>query len=263
MAFDSSRSPRHAAAPAGARRVALVPTLAAVVVVATTVSLGHWQLRRADEKRAMQAERDAAERADPVALPVPAPGAADTAGLVGRRVLARGRFVPERTVFIDNRTHKGVAGLHVVTPVRLDGSDAHVLVLRGWVARDARDWSRLPVVRTPEGPVAIEGLAQAGLAHALELSSTPAPGPADRVWQNLDYERYERWSGLPVLRLLVRQSAQPPVDDGLVRDWPVPGNDVDMHRGYAFQWYALAAACAALWIWFTFFRRREHRADPA
>jgi surfeit locus 1 family protein len=29
-----------------------------------------------------------------------------------------------------------------------------------------------------------------------------------------------------------------------------PGPDVAKHRGYAFQWYALAAVAAALWIWF-------------
>jgi surfeit locus 1 family protein len=26
-----------------------------------------------------------------------------------------------------------------------------------------------------------------------------------------------------------------------VRNWPAPALDIDRHKGYAFQWYALAA----------------------
>jgi len=34
--------------------------------------------------------------------------------------------------------------------------------------------------------------------------------------------------------------------DGLVRDWPLPAAGIERHRGYAFQWYALAALAAVL-----------------
>jgi len=36
----------------------LLPTLLALAVVGAAISLGQWQLRRADEKRAMQAQVD-------------------------------------------------------------------------------------------------------------------------------------------------------------------------------------------------------------
>jgi cytochrome oxidase assembly protein ShyY1 len=39
-----------------------------------------------------------------------------------------------------------------------------------------------------------------------------------------------------------------------MRDWPVPSSGIDTHRGYAFQWYALAAA-AFLFFIVTGFRR--------
>ena len=72
--------------------------------------------------------------------------------------------------------------------------------------------------------------------------------------------------------LLIRQtgstrifgSAGAAFDDGLVRDWPQPGLDVDKHRGYAFQWYAMAVATAALWGWFAVWRplrTRSRRRD--
>lgn len=231
-----------------------LPTLAAGCVAALALSLGNWQLRRADEKRAL-GER-AAQAATAAAIVVPA-APVDPAGLDGRRVRVRGRFVADRTVFVDNRTHKGVAGVHVATPVRIEGSGLHVLVLRGWIARDPRDRSRLPEVRTPTDTVEIEGIAEASLQQALELRGAPAPGPADRLWQNLSIERYAAWSGLPLQTVVVRQYDLPATDDGLVRDWPEPRLDVDKHLGYAFQWFALAAATAGLWAWFTFFRHRD------
>lgn len=232
----------------------LAPTLAAAAVVALTLSLGQWQTRRAAEKDEMQRQHEAREREAPAAVPAQA---AAPAALDGRRVVVRGRFVPQATVFIDNRTYKGVAGLHVVTPVRIEGSEVHVAVLRGWVARDARDRSVLPRVATPEAVVELEGVAQARLDSALELRASVPPGPADRVWQNLDLDRYAAWTGLAMHPLVVRQAASPPLDDGLVRDWPLAGSGADKHRGYALQWYLMAAATAGLWLYFVVLRRRD------
>lgn len=240
---------------------AWAPTLAALVVVAVTVSLGNWQLRRADEKRALQAQRDAAERDAPVDV---TGSGNDAVALDGRRVRVRGRFVSEFDVFIDNRTWRGVAGFHVLSPLRLAGSDSYVLVLRGWVASDPRERWRVPRVPVPEGEVEVEGIALRELAHTLELGRTREPGPDDRIWLNVDLDRYRRWSGLSVQLPIVReltppQTASGAFDDGLVRDWARPGGDVERHVAYAFQWYAMAALAGGLWIWFVALARWRGR----
>ncbi|RPH64061.1 MAG: SURF1 family protein [Burkholderiales bacterium] len=241
------------------RARAVVPTLAALALVMTAVSLGNWQMRRADEKRVLQAQRDAADRDPPVHVP---PVDADPATLDGRRVVASGRFVPQWTVFVDNRTHKGIAGFHVLTPLKMTGSDRHLLILRGWIARDPRERSRLPELETPTGEVAVEGIAQRDLERALELGRSPTPGPQDRLWQNADLAAFAQWSGLAMQPLVVRQTAvsrrgAAEWNDGLVREWPDPGSGVDKHLGYAFQWYALAVLAAGLWIRFVAFGRRK------
>lgn len=238
--------------PSRARLRAWVPTLAALVVVFVTVSAGNWQWRRADEKRALQAQRDAAEHDAPIEVSA---SGVDAVALAGRRVRARGRFVSKFDVFVDNRTYRGVAGFHVLSPLRLSGSDAHVLVLRGWTPSDPRDRWRVPPVPAPEDEVEVEGVALLELARTLELGQTPQPGPDDRIWLNVDLDRYRRWSGLDVQLPIVRELEPPrtasgPFDDGLVRDWPRPGSDVQMHLGYAFQWYSMAALAAGLWGWF-------------
>ena len=227
-------------------------------MVVLTVSLGNWQTRRAEEKASIQAAIDAAGRDAPLSVTA---DAADLSSLDGRRVRVRGSFVAERTVFIDNRTRKGVAGFHVVTPVRIEGSQRHVLVLRGWVARDARERARLPQVPTPQEPVEVDGLGQASIAQVLELREAPVPGPGDRLWQNVDFDRFRTWSGLELLPLMIRETGLR--DDGLVREMPPAGDDVAKHRGYAFQWYAMAVATIGLWIFLSFFRRRERSAESS
>lgn len=237
----------------------LVPTLAALVLVIVTVSLGNWQMRRADEKRALHASREAAARDPAIRLPA---GHFDPASLQGRKVVAHGEFLPRWTVFVDNRTHKGIAGFHVLSPLRITGSDRYVLVLRGWVASDPRERMRLPDLATPAGEVEIEGIAERDLERALELSRSAPPGPQDRLWQNADLASFARWSGLAMQPVVVRETVAPRIgagewDDGLVRDWPDPGSGVDKHLGYAFQWYALAVLAAGLWVRFVLFGRRK------
>jgi surfeit locus 1 family protein len=246
-------APRGVSAGA-AVRTRLIPTLAAAAVVALTVSLGNWQLRRADEKDALQQGRDAALALAPVAL---TGTVSDAAALDGRRVAVEGVFDAARTVLLDNRTRNGVAGFHVLAPVRLaqpaDAAPRHVLVLRGWIARDLADRTRLPALRTPEGPVRIEGLALAALPQPIVLGDTSGGTDDSRIWQRFGFEAYGRWSGLSVLPVLVRQTSE--LDDGLARDWVQPGGGVDRHRGYAFQWYALAVATLAAWLWYAVLRR--------
>ncbi len=237
----------------------LVPTLAALALVIVTVSLGNWQVRRADEKRALHASREAAARDPAIRMPG---GEIDPASLQGRRVAARGELLPRWTVFVDNRTHKGIAGFHVLSPLRITGSDRHVLVLRGWVASDPRERARLPDLETPAAEVEIEGIAERDLEKALELGRSPPPGPHDRLWQNADIASFAHWSGLAMQPIVVRETVAPRIgaavfDDGLVRDWPDPGSGVDRHLGYAFQWYALAVLAAGLWVRFVLFGRRK------
>jgi surfeit locus 1 family protein len=234
----------------------VLPTLLAIAMLVLTISLGNWQTRRAEEKAAIQAAIDAAGTDAPLTVSA---GVTDVSSLDGRRVRVRGSFVAERTVFIDNRTRKGIAGFHVVTPVRIEGSQRHVLVLRGWVARDPRERTRLPQVPTPEGAVEVDGLGQASIAQVLELREAPAPGPGDRLWQNVDFDRFRAWSGLELVPLMIRETGMR--NDGLVREMPPAGDDVAKHRGYAFQWYAMAVATIGLWIFLSFFRRRERSAE--
>ncbi len=225
-----------------------------VAVTALGVTLGTWQTRRGDEKATLQARWDAAEAMSPIPVNSGAAIAQVTAQLP-RRVEVRGEYLPAGTVYIDNRSLNGVAGFQVVTPLRVhDG--ANVLVNRGWIARDVRDPALMPGIETPAGAVAIEGLAVARVPRLLELAppkSLRVPG----VWPNLEPDEYERITGIAVARFIVQQTN--PTADTLQRIWPQPASGVEKHRGYALQWFGLAALSAGLTIFFGVRALRDRR----
>jgi surfeit locus 1 family protein len=236
-------------------RIVAIAGMAAVTML--TGALGQWQLRRAAEKTAIQASADEARRAPPLELSA----AASLQGLEGRVVRLRGQFVAQATVFVDNRTHQGVAGFHVLTPVRIEGSSVVLMILRGWVPRDLRDRTRLPDVPTPTGPVELGGVLEGRLARSLELREPPVPGAGERLWQNYDPAVFRAWSGLAVADGVLRQDPGD-IDDGLVRAWRAAGNDIDKHRAYALQWFVMATAALAVTLYLLLFRPRHVRSDP-
>jgi surfeit locus 1 family protein len=215
-----------------------MPSLAAAVFIALTIALGAWQTRRAEEK--LEAGRRVDEMARAPALQVPATRI-EPAGVERRRVAARGTFVALGTFFLDNKTMRGVAGYHVVTPLRLDGGGPAVLVNRGWIAAGER--SRLPEVPTPEGVQTIEGVAVVPSSRFLELAPESESG---RMRENLVVSREERRLGLSLQPFVIEQTSD--AGDGLVRSWERPDTGADRHRSYALQWYSFAALAAALYV---------------
>ena len=242
-----------------------------LLIVAVTASLGNWQLDRAAEKRIAQAARDAALAAPPAAIDadsLPALLAADK--VLGHKVALTGHWVPNSTVYLDNRSHNEQAGFQVFAALALakgaatNATPAHVLVLRGWAPRNIRDRTALPPLPEQTGQIVVAGLAQADIEQSIVLGDDMAPAADQHLWQRVNLDRYARWSGLDLAPLVVRQTeatlaadttGQPVADDALVRDWIKPGSMVDKHYGYAFQWFAMALAMLMFWIWRTFMRK--------
>ena len=234
-----------------------IPFVVMLLLVALGVSLAQWQQRRGDEKVARAARLEAGNLAAPLALTAAPLLPADAQAIEYRRVTVTGHFVPAWTVYLDNRPYKGQAGFHVLTPFQIDGSAMHVLVAQGWLPRNNAERTRIPDYATPTGTVTITGIARLNAGHVMELGTAPALAP-HAIVQNADIGQLARASGLALQPFLLEQTADPaaaPAASTLpVRDWPAPDLGADKHRGYAFQWYALALM-AFLFFVFTGFRR--------
>jgi surfeit locus 1 family protein len=229
-----------------------VVLLAAVLAVLATARLGFWQLDRAQQKLALH-ERLEGNRVLP---PLEAPDLASERPLADkqhyRRARLRGRWFPEHTVFLDNRQMNGVPGLFVVTPLQLEGRGDAILVQRGWAQRNFLDRAALPALTSPAGIVEVTGLIAPPPSRLYEFASQ-ASGP---IRQNIDVDGFAQELGLPLLPLSVLQAdSAATVGDGLSRHWPIATVDVQKHYGYAFQWFALCALIAGLYVWFQIIRR--------
>jgi surfeit locus 1 family protein len=227
--------------------------LAALLAGALTARLGVWQLDRAAQKAALQQAITA--EAD---KPAVSNGALGEPGQLHRRVVLRGTWLTEHTVWLDNRPMDGHTGFFVVTPLRLAGRDDAVLVQRGWAPRNQLDRQQLPPLVTPAGEVEVMGRLAATPSRLYELGEG-APGA---IRQNLAPAAYAVETGLKLLPLTVVQTVADTPGDTLLRHWPAPDLGLQKHYGYAFQWFALCALIVGLYVWFQLIRPRLHRASP-
>ncbi|MGF6273964.1 surfeit locus 1 family protein [Massilia sp. UYP11] len=232
---------------------------AALVVAIIGILLGNWQQGRADHKTALQARQQARAAEPPLELtPSTRIGPDDEF----RSVLLRGEFVAGWPVFLANRpmtTRSGAqSGFYLAMPFKIAGSDTHVLVLRGWLPRPpGAEYGKLPAFATPAGPLVLKGRIVSTAGKVMELGEGPPLAPGALV-QNLTPEALAAASGLTLQPFVVQQTQAAGRRDVLARDWPAPSAGIDKHRGYAFQWYALAALAVLFYV-ITGFRRGSRK----
>jgi surfeit locus 1 family protein len=227
-------------------------TLAAMVGVAAGLALGFWQLSRAaqrNERHALVEIRRHAPALDGAALVALAGGRAQAEW---RPVQLQGRWVPEQTVYLDNRQMRGRVGFDVLTPLRIEGTTMAVMVQRGWIPRDFTQRERLPAVQTPPGLVRLEGRIAPPPPKLYQFSDSHR-GP---IRQNLELAVFKADTGLPLLtNLSVQQTGAP--SEGLLREWTEAGSGAEKNYGYAFQWFALSGLISILYVWFQFIAPRR------
>lgn len=234
----------------------LIVILAAIAGVTVTLRLGWWQLSRAEEKIHYQSQLEAQLQLSPL----------DTASLLNspeqwtlahRRVELMGKWLPDKTVYLDNRSHKGRPGFWVMTPLAWSQGQV-VWVQRGWVARDPIDATKAAPVHTPTQPVRLEGRISPGLSQMTELkASVVAPFQAGQllIRSNLDMQSMQAMVSEKVSAVVVQTGAD---SDGLSRDWPAISKTADKNKAYAFQWFALSGLIAFLYIWFQWIGPLRH-----
>lgn len=229
-------------------RFSWMPFVATFIVVAIGIALGDWQTRRAVEKETIAARLQARSMAPVIEL-----GNAELAADDNefRQVRVKGHFVQHWPVYLDNRPHQGQAGFYLLMPLKISGTDKTVLVARGWLPRDIANRTRIPPVATPGTEIEITGMIRRHAGRLFELGTAMQLAPGAIV-QNVTVAEFAAASKLAMHPFLIEQTSK--VADGLVRDWPRPSHGADKHRGYAFQWYGLAAT-AFLFFVVTGFRR--------
>ncbi len=235
-------------------RPSLIPTLATLLLLPLFVSLGLWQLDRAEQKRALQAEYDARSLDEPVLIGASVQSADD---LRFYKVVAHGRYDTEYEILLDNRVHRGQSGYYVVTPLKLRDSEVRVLVNRGWVPL-GESRARLPDIVTPRGEQEITGVATVPLERRFSLGGEARPGQWQVVWPYLDLARYADAVPFPIQPVVVLLDPASAAG-GFVREWARLDTGIATHQGYAFQWFTLALALVTIYLFLNLEKRPAAR----
>lgn len=217
-------------------QIRLIPTLAMLLGLAIFIYLGLWQAGKGDRLEIELAQRAQRSQLGPTRVTgqlLDAQAAQDAVFTV------TGTYEPAHQIFLDNRQENDQPGVHVITPLKIDGSETRILINRGWVGW-TQGRSVLPVVATPAGRVTITGLASVPSTKKFFLM-TEHPETQSKLWLRLDLTRFENLIG-QALQPVVLQQTGGDAPDTLVRHWPPPDDRVGKHRGYAFQWFGMAAA---------------------
>lgn len=226
--------------------------LLAALGIGMLVLLGIWQLRRADEKVLIQHEYQIRQAKPPLEFTgLDARRLTITPGLPElryRRLRVNGVYQRHRQFLLDNRTHKGVPGYHVLTALRIAAGPWGVLVDRGWLALGPSR-EQLPVLSTPAGSVTLQGLLEIPRSDTLVLGATGYQGQGwPKVVERIELEKMSDLLGYRLLPFILLQDSKAP--GPLIREWhPYHGISPDRHRAYAFQWFALAVTLFALYVW--------------
>ncbi len=235
-------------------RFRLVPFIATVILVALGCSLSWWQTQRALQKEVIEAKLTERENRPAIDLPL----SADLNQLEYARVILKGEFVKDWPVYLDNRPMNGATGIVVMMPFKLQDRQTVVLVARGWIPRNPQNRTTIKGYDTPSGTVTIQGIVKPHSGHVLQLGQR-LPLQAAALVQNLDVGEYAQVSNLPVYPFIVEQTGD--IQDGLLRAWPRASLGSERHRGYAFQWLALAGMALLFFLatGFKYGRKRYER----
>lgn len=225
-------------------RAGLASSIVVLLMLGLLVSLGFWQLDRAQQKRALQDAYSA--RPDDAPLLIDEGFTPDREWRY-RRVQVLGTYIADRQFLLDNRVHQGRAGYHVLTPLRLAGSDTVVLINRGWVPQGATRANLPPLPVPVSEQVRVEGLIDFPPDKVFALGEGEDRDPGwPKVLQRVRLDLQAQQLAARLLPLMILLAPERP--GGFVREWNPIVMGPERHIGYAVQWFALAAALMILYI---------------
>ncbi|MBN1218256.1 MAG: SURF1 family protein [Anaerolineae bacterium] len=213
--------------------------LAAIIVL---INLGLWQLRRLEQRRALNEAILAGLNAPVTVL---SGQDIDPKALNLHRVTVTGTFDNDESMVIVNRPFNGLPGVRLVVPLRIEGSDGAVLVDRGWIplAESAPDKRQ---IYEENGTVKIEGIAYKTQLQPNRwlIPTDPTPGPGESrldEWFRVDIKRIQAQVPYSLLPIFIKQS---PNEDAAPDIPPLREEGIELSEGshfsYALQWFSFA-----------------------
>lgn len=211
-------------------------TLGVIGIALVMLWLGLWQLDRRAERRANNALIEQRTMMEPIQL---TGQELDPLANEYRRATVTGVFDNAHSVLLRNRSLNGVPGMHLLTPLRIEGSDQAVLINRGWIPLEVATEAERPLFDVA-GTVEVEGYVRAPRSVVSSFAPQDRPPENGRldVWFWPDVPRISEQVPYPLVSFYVEAERTA----GQTAELPRPQPQLDLsegpHLGYAIQWFS-------------------------
>ena len=218
----------------------ILPSILITATFAFLVSLGFWQLERADDKRSIEASIKQANTGSVELIK-------KEEGLQSKEyyeVRLQGKYLSDKQFIYDNQIVDQVSGYYVLTPYALEGQSKAILINRGFIPWNGRRDKLADIVigqETREIKVQISKPikrmelkpSEVGIQFPALIQSIDLQDMADRV--KVDFSS--------VIGLLDASAS-----NGFIRKWEPYTGSIEKHIGYAVQWFLMALVLAIIGI---------------
>jgi surfeit locus 1 family protein len=236
-------------------------TFLVIVGVAVMARLGKWQLDRLAQRRAFNATVQAQIDAPPLELTANTLQE-DLSAMEYRKVTVVGEYDFSQQVALRNQVVGDQWGVHLITPLRIQGANSAVLVDRGWIPEgdfESGDWTKF----NESGVLTINGVIRASQSKAdvgLRSDPTLAPGQTGLpAWNFVNIDRIAKQISMPVLPVYIQESPDPAWTGQPVRTQPQLDLSEGPHLGYAIQWFTFALFLAGGYPFFIIRQERKEK----
>ncbi len=213
------------------KRSFFLPGLLITLTLWGLLSLGFWQLDRADEKRII-------EQAIVLAQSNPAEIVLRPSALIDKehyQVLLKGHYDNNKQFIYDNQVVNSNAGYYVLTPFVLENNTA-ILVNRGFVPWYGNR-EKLADINISENITTIK-VKLIATKQRIELKQENIDTTFPKLIQSLDMGQLSILADYQFISMLGQLDVK--AENGFFRQWRPFYGSVDKHLGYALQWFLMA-----------------------
>jgi surfeit locus 1 family protein len=228
-------------------------TLLVVAGMVVCIRLAVWQVDRLQQRQVRNAETRQLLALPPLDLNA-ATLPADPSMLKYRQATAHGRYAFSQQIVLEPQNWGGAPGLHLLTPLILDGGQQAVLVDRGWLPFEnlaPENWSRF------DEPGTVDVLGSLQMPQKLPGGAGARP---QQRWYRVDLEAIQAQMPYELLPIYLVQS---PGADGNAslpyRQEPQIDLSDGPHLNYVIQWLSFALILGGGYAWFVYNKMKESK----
>lgn len=227
----------------------LIPAFLIIATIAFLVSLGLWQLDRADQKRTIEAAIVNAKTGSVELI-------ANGRELLDKEyydVRLQGNYLSDKQFIYDNQIVDQVSGYYVLTPFILTDQLGVILVNRGFIPWNGQR-ERLADIAVDSVSREIKVQVSSPIKR-MELKATDVSRQFPVLIQAVDFDVLEEVSKLKFVKVV--GLLDPSSSDGYVRKWEPYTGSIEKHIGYAIQWFLMALVLAIIGLRIGLKRRKK------